>query len=530
VSLQFDRIRKSFGAINALRGVSFDVAEGEAHGLVGENGAGKSTLLKILAGLVQPDAGGMRWQGKTFAPSGPRAAIEHGIGMVYQEMLCLPNLSVSANIFCGREITRSGRLDEAAMRSRTRSVLDRLSLAIDPDALAESLSAAHRQLLQVARALAFDCRILVLDEPTTALTDAEADHLFDVLRELQRGGTTILYVSHRLPEVFRLCDRITVLRDGSLVGTYPRAEVTPNDIVKAMVGRDLPSRNNERPREPVPAKHDVRLVDRSPQGEGGSRATADALTVHRLSRRPAFHDVSLTVARGEIVGLFGLVGSGRSELLETIIGLHPPTAGTLALDGAPVKFRSPREAARAGVVLVPEERHRQGLLFNLDLRHNLVIPKSEISSDVLVRSAAETRDAAHLLDEWRIKAAGTGALPETLSGGNQQKVVVAKWLATHPRVLLLDEPTKGVDVGAKFEIHELIRTQAASGLAVLMVSSDLPEVLALADRIVVMKEGGLQGEIAGALATEESVMHLATHPSTHRLATPVDSLRASDRA
>jgi rhamnose transport system ATP-binding protein len=526
VSLQFDGIQKSFGAIHAVRGVSFDVAEGEAHALVGENGAGKSTLLKILAGLVQPDAGRMRWQGRDFAPSGPRAAIEHGIGMVYQEMLCLPNLTVSANIFCGREITRAGRLDEAAMRSRTRSVLDRLSLAIDPDALAESLSAAHRQLLQVARALAFDCRILVLDEPTTALTDAEADHLFDVLRELQRGGTTILYVSHRLPEVFRLCDRITVLRDGALVGTYPRADVVPNDIVKAMVGREIPARAS---------RDEARPVHRSAQREGGSpqddggRARADALTVHQLSRRPAFHDISLTVAKGEIVGLFGLVGSGRSELLETIIGLHAPTAGTMALDGAPMTFRSPREAARAGVVLVPEERHRQGLLFNLDLRHNLVIPKSEINSHVLVQHAAETRDAAHLLGEWRIKAAGTEALPDTLSGGNQQKVVVAKWLATNPRVLLLDEPTKGVDVGAKFEIHEMIRMQAAGGLAVVIASSDLPEVLALADRILVMKEGGLQGEIPGAIATEESVMYLATHPSTHQLATPVDALSAGDQ-
>jgi rhamnose transport system ATP-binding protein len=501
VSLQFDRIEKSFGAIKALRGVSFTVAAGEAHALVGENGAGKSTLLKILAGLVRADSGDIRWQGVPFAPSGPREAIERGIGMVYQEMLCLPNLSVSANIFCGREINRFGRLDEAAMRGRTQAVLDRLSLRIDSDALAESLSAAHRQLLQVARALAFDCRVLVLDEPTTALTDAEADHLFDVLRELKAAGTTILYVSHRLPEVFRLCDRITVLRDGSFVGTFTTAGVTTNDIVKAMVGRELPAR----PIEPAPGRP-----------AEARRAQAGALSTMGLSLAKKFRDVSLTVASGEIVGIFGLVGSGRSELLETIFGLHQPDQGRIQLDGAPVVFRSPRDAARAGVVLVPEERHRQALLFNLDLRNNLVIPKATLTTGLMIDADDEARDAARMLADWRIKAAGIEALPDSLSGGNQQKVVVAKWMATRPRVLLLDEPTKGVDVGAKFEIHEVIRQQARDGLAVLVVSSDLPEILALADRILVMKEGALQGELPGAIATEEDVMRLATHEPAHR--------------
>jgi ABC-type sugar transport system ATPase subunit len=443
---------------------------------------------------VKADRGEMRWQGRAFAPSSPREAIEHGIGMVYQEMLCLPNLSVAANIFCGREICTYGRLDEAAMRSRTHAVLDRLSLKIDPDALAESLSAAHRQLLQVARALAFDCRILVLDEPTTALTDAEADHLFDVLRELKKGGTTILYVSHRLPEVFRLCDRITVLRDGEFVATFTTADVSANDVVKAMVGRDL-----------------VRLRPPTSDKSGFVGTGSGGLSAKRLSLTPKFRDINLSVAPGEIVGLFGLVGSGRSELLETIFGLHQPDSGEIQLDGMPIAFRSPRDAARAGVVLVPEERQRQALLFNLDLRHNLVIPKCTLKDDVLINSGDECRDAGRMLGDWRIKAAGIDALPDSLSGGNQQKVVVAKWMATNPRVLLLDEPTKGVDVGAKFEIHEMIRQQARAGLAVLVVSSDLPEILALADRILVMKEGELQGELSALTATEEDVMRLATH-------------------
>src|SRR5262245_49383596 len=321
--LEFREVTKAFGAVQALRGVSFSVADGEAHALVGENGAGKSTLLKILAGLVHPDGGAIYWRGASLAITSPRAALERGIGMVYQEMLSFPNLTVSGNIFAGRELTRGGRLQESAMRTRTRAILADLHLDINPDVRAESLSAAHRQLPQVARALAFDCRVLVLDEPTTALTDAEADHLFAVLQRLQARGTTLIYVSHRLPEVFRLCDRMTVLRDGRHAGTFPKAEVTSDRIVRAMVGRDLPPRA-ERPATPP----------------GPPR-----LRVRGLTRRPAFHDVTLEVAAGEIVALFGLVGSGRSELLETLFGLFTPGAGTIEVNGRVGPLRNPRQAA-----------------------------------------------------------------------------------------------------------------------------------------------------------------------------------------
>jgi rhamnose transport system ATP-binding protein len=514
--LEFRDIRKSFGAVKALTGVSFSVLEREAHAIVGENGAGKSTLLKILAGIVRPDAGQIRWRDAPLEVTSPREAIDRGVGMVYQEMLSFPNLSVSANIFAGRELCTRGVLRESAMRDRTRAILDRLYLRIDPDAAADSLSAAHRQLLQVARALAFECQILVLDEPTTALTDAEADHLFEVLGDIKRHGTTILYVSHRLPEVFRLCDRITVLRDGGFVGTFSRSEVAPSQIVKAMVGRELPMRSSDKPKGLSPQ-------DQSQTGDGSANmgrgdkpsglsvaAEDQRLEVVRLTREPGFRDVTLSVKRGEIVGLFGLVGSGRSELLETVFGLHRPSAGEVRIDGARVELHSARDAGRAGIALVPEERQRQGLMFNLSVRHNLVLPRRVIHGDVIVRNGAESAEATSLMREWRIKAPGVDALPDTLSGGNQQKVVAAKWLATSPRVLLLDEPTKGVDVGAKFEIHELIRREADAGIAVLLVSSDLPEVLALADRIVVMREGHLQGELSGSDATEEAVMHLAT--------------------
>jgi len=487
--LEFRDVRKSFGAVKALRGVSFEVREGEAHALVGENGAGKSTLLKILAGIQRPDSGELRWAGERLSLGSPKEALERGVGMVYQEMLCFPNLTVAGNIFAGREITSGGRLRNGEMRRRTRILLKELHLAVHPDAIAESLSAAHRQLLQVARALAFDCRILVLDEPTTSLTDSEAEHLFTVLHRLKARGTTLLYVSHRLPEVFRLCDRITVLRDGSYAGTFPRTDVPPDAIVRAMVGRDLP------PRE----EHTIQ-----------TREVPPALELEGFTRQPCFRGISLRISPGEIVGLFGLVGSGRSELLETIFGLHVPQGGALRVKGRPVAIRSARHAARLGIALVPEERQRQGLFFNLALRHNLVLPSRTAEGRVVIDARGERRDAQHLLERWRIKAAGIDAPPDSLSGGNQQKVVLAKWLATSPSVLLLDEPTKGVDVGAKFEIHEIVRRQAAAGLACLVASSDLPEVLSLCHRVLIMREGAIVGELAGAEATEEAVMHIAT--------------------
>ena len=376
------------------------------------------------------------------------------------------------------------------MRRRTRAILEDLHLGISPDAPADSLPAAHRQFLQVARALAFDCRILVLDEPTTSLTDAETDHLFTVLARLRQRGTTVLYVSHRLPEVFRLCDRITVLRDGEHVGTW----IAPRPPLRASSSRWSGAT--------------CRRVARPPFALARAEP---ALTVSGLWRRPGVHGVNLRVGAGEIVGLFGLVGSGRSELLETLFGLYRRDAGDVFVGDQKVDPRTPRAAARVGLALVPEERQRQGLLYNLSVRSNLVLPSRTVGGAVRIRRTDERRQAEALAAAWRIKTAGVEALPDSLSGGNQQKIVVAKWLATEPRVLLLDEPTKGVDVAAKFEIHEIVRREAARGVGCLVASSDLPEVIALADRILVMREGRIQGELAGATATEEAVMQLATH-------------------
>lgn len=499
--LEFHDVAKAFGAVQALRGVSFGVAPGEAHACVGENGAGKSTLLKILSGIMRPDRGELRLAGELLHFGSPREALERGIGMVYQEMLAFRNLSVSANIFAGREIMRPwGRLDEPAMRARTKELLTQLHVPLTPDTSMEHVSTAAAQLVQVARALAFDCRVLVLDEPTTSLTDAEVDHLFSVIARLRSTGVTVLFVSHRLPEVYRLCDRITVLRDGQFAGTFDRATTPADDIVRAMVGREPPVRvlRSSRPAD---------LQTCGPADLG----TPPALEVKGLTRRPEFENISFAIAPGEIVGMFGLVGSGRTEILETLFGLSKPDSGTVEIDGRPVHVASARDASKAGLALVPEDRQRQGLFFNLSLRHNLVLPLAAKNGVRAIDDETEEAAAQAQVQALAIKTPHLQVTPDALSGGNQQKVVAGKWLATSPRVLLLDEPTKGVDVGAKFEIHNLIRQEAEAGMACLMVSSDLPEVLALADRILVMREGHLRGELPGAGATDEAVMRLATH-------------------
>jgi rhamnose transport system ATP-binding protein len=489
MSLEFRDITKSFGAVRALRGVSFSVAAGEAHALVGENGAGKSTLMKVLAGITRPDEGELRWEDRRLELHTPRAALDQGIGMVYQEQVLFPNLTVTENIFAGRERTDAlGRLRRAEMTARTAELISDLHLALSPGAEVGYLSAAQCQLLQIARALAFDCRILILDEPTTCLTDAETADLFRILDRLRTRGVTLLYVSHKLPEIFRFCDRITVLRDGGYVGTFPRADVTPREIVRGMVGRDL---------EP-------------PAAAPAETARESVLEIQGLTRKPHYEDVSFAVHSGEILGLFGLVGSGRSELVETLFGLYAADAGAVRFRGAPLAASDPVAATRAGLVLAPEDRQRQGLFFNLSVRDNLALPHAMAAGRTRIDRRREEAESRRLVEEWRIKTPSLGATPDQLSGGNQQKVVLAKWMLTEPRLLMLDEPTKGVDVGAKYEIHELIRAQAAKGMACLMVSSDLPEVLALAHRIIVMREGVVQGELGAREASEERVMRLAT--------------------
>jgi ABC-type sugar transport system ATPase subunit len=493
--LEFRGVTKSFGAVRALRNVSFAVDSGSAHALVGENGAGKSTLMKILAGITRPDDGQVLWDGERLSLRHPRHALDRGIGMVYQEMVLFPNLTVSENIFAGRErIGPGGWLRKRPMRDRTAELLAELHLPLDPETEVATLGSAHRQLLQIARALAFDCRVLILDEPTTCLTDGETADLFHTLERLRSRGVTLIYVSHKLPEIFRLCDHVTILRDGEHVATAPRRDLTPEAVVRSMVGRDL---------EPPAATTAAEAIARA-------AGHAPLLSVTGLSRQPYFEDLSLSVRPGEIVGLFGLIGSGRSELAETIFGLYAPERGEMTLDGAPFHPRSPIEAVRGGIALAPEDRQQQGLFMNLGVGDNLSVARELAAHHRRIDARAEVEAGEALVKAWRIKTPSLTASPDSLSGGNQQKVLLARWLSTNPRLLILDEPTKGVDVGAKYEIHDMIRAHAARGMGCLLISSELPEVLALAHRVVVLREGRLQGELTAAQASEEAVMRLAT--------------------
>jgi ABC-type sugar transport system ATPase subunit len=493
--LEFHNVSKRFGGVHALQDVSFEVRRGSVHAIVGENGAGKSTLMKIVAGVQPPDSGHIMLDGERVLISSPRRARELGIALVPQEPALCPNLSVEDNLNLGHEPQRFGLLRRGEMRSRAEAALKRAALDVSPDVLVESLSSAQRHLLQIARALAENARVLILDEPTAALSEGEAAHLFERLRALQNEGVTILYISHRLPEIFSLCDAISVLRDGRHVATQNTEELDTTTVVKQMVGRELEKETED---APLPAPPGERRV---------------LLRVQNLSRAGAFEGVSFEVGAGEIVALAGLVGSGRSEIARCIFGLDKPTSGAMQWLDQTFAPYSPRDAIRAGIALVPEDRRGQGLVMQLSVRENLSLPAlasnlAELAAAGVVRGGAERSAVNQRIGDLSIKTAGSEAGVETLSGGNQQKVVVGKWLTVGPQLFIVDEPTQGVDVGAKAQVHRLLRELAAQGRGVLVISSDLPEVLHLAHRILVMRQGQLAGELPRGASAEE-VMHLA---------------------
>jgi ABC-type sugar transport system ATPase subunit len=491
--LSMEGISKSYPGVQALAGVGLELARGEVLALLGENGAGKSTLMKILGGAVRPDAGRILIEGFERAIRSPTDAVRAGVAVIHQEFNLVPALGAADNIFLGQEIASGpaglALVDRRAQRRRARDLLARLGADFDADAPCRSLSVARQQLVEIAKALAAGARILVMDEPSAALTTLEVAALHDVIRELKRDGTGIVYVSHRLEEIAAVCDRVEVLRDGRNVGGAPVAAVNRSDLIRMMVGRELVE---EFPRRTI-APGDVRLV------------------VEGLTRGTAVRGVSFEARAGEILALTGLVGSGRTEVLRLLFGADRRDSGTIRLDGRPVEPRSPRAAIAAGIGLLPEDRKLQGLVLGLSVRENFSLPNlARFSRAGIVRRGEEQRACADSITALRIKTPRQETAVRGLSGGNQQKVVLAKWLERHCEVLLFDEPTRGVDVGAKVEIYQLMNDLAAAGKVVVMVSSDLPEVLGMADRILVMHDGRVTGSIDDvSSATQESIMELA---------------------
>lgn len=487
--LEMRAIAKAFPGVRALRGVDLTLHAGEVLALLGENGAGKSTLIKILCGAHRPDSGSIRLAGAETAIRSPHDARRAGVAVIHQEFNLVPALSAAENIFLGRECTRAGFIAHGEQRRRAAELFARIGVAIDPGALCRDLTVAQQQVVEIARALADDARILVLDEPTAALSHHEVERLFTIIRDLQTHGIGVIYISHRLDEIFTLCDRIAVLRDGANVGECPVAGTTREQLIRLMVGRELT--------EEFPPR--------------ATRPGATRLAVRGLRRGRAVRDVSFEVRRGEVLALTGLVGAGRTETLRLIFGADARDAGEILLDGAPLRIRSPRDAIAAGIGLLTEDRKGQGLVLIHSVLENFALPNLDRFSRLgFVRGATERREFAEMTRSLRIKVSGPAQRARDLSGGNQQKVVLAKWLAKNCEVLLFDEPTRGVDVGAKFEIYTLINQLAAEGKAIVMVSSELPEVLGMADRILVLHEGRLTGEIADArTATQEQIMQLA---------------------
>ena len=480
---------KRFGGVAALTDASLRLFGGEIHGLLGENGAGKSTLLKALAGVHRLDAGELLLAGAPFEQGSTRRAGEQGVAVIYQEPSLFPDLSLAENVFVGRQPTRGRSVDWAAMRSATVALFDQLGVHLDPDRRAEGLSIGDQQLVEIAKALSSDARVIVMDEPTAALSATEAERLLDVARRLRDRGAAVVFVSHRLDEVFALCERVTIMRDGVTVRESLVEDTTPNEVVRWMVGRELTD-----------------LFPKIPSTVG--EVVLDVRSLHRVG---AFTDVSFTVRAGEIVAFAGLVGSGRSEVVQAVFGVDRYDSGEVWLHGRPLKPGDPGAAMEQGVALVPEDRRQQGLFMPASIaRNSAIVTLKALRRFGLVRSGAERGMAASWAERLSLKHAGLDQPVERLSGGNQQKVVLAKWLATEPRLLVIDEPTRGIDVGTKAEVHRLLSELASKGLAVLMVSSELPEVLGMADRVLVMREGHLMATLGRDEATQESVMLAAT--------------------
>lgn len=493
-ALEMRNISKTYPGVRALDNVSFDVAKGEVHALCGENGAGKSTLMKILAGAQAMDSGSIVINGDEAHMTTPQRAMDLGVSIIYQEFNLVPYLNAAENIFLGREPKAKlpGFVDFTEMYSEAQSVIDQLGVKLNVRLPVNRLSVAQQQMVEIAKATSRNASIIAMDEPSATLTDHELESLFELIKSLKAKGVSIIYISHRLEEIFRIADRVTVLRDGQFVGTKPVAETDREDLIKMMVGRELKEFAEAAPR---PA----------------DQPKVSALAVKGLTRKGIIEDIDLVVHQGEIVGLAGLVGAGRTELARAIFGADTIDTGEIHLYGKKVNIRSPKDAIRLGIGLVTEDRKALGLILGMVVRENISLANLGFLTKLgFVNRREEKRVAQQYIEDLMIKTPSTEQQVQNLSGGNQQKVVLAKWLFTQSKVLIFDEPTRGIDVGSKAEIYQLMHRLAANGSAIIMISSELPEVLGMSDRILVMHEGRIAGEVTREEATQERIMHLAT--------------------
>ena len=492
VLLSVEKVTKTYPGVKALQDVSFTVETGSVHAIMGENGAGKSTLMQVIAGAHPPTSGRLVFDGEELHLSGTKDAAHKGISIVFQELMLAPNMSIAENIFLGVEPRTAGVLvDRGQLLTKARAAMGRLGIALDPNRRLGELTIAQQQLIEICKALVHNPRLLILDEPTSSLSEADSLVLFKVVHDLRAHGVTILYISHRMREVFDNCDYITVLRDGQHVRTAKLTDTSPEEVVRLMVGRDLA---------------EVQRI--KPIGDAGPVV----LSVTGLGDGKRYNDISFSLRKGEIVGLAGLVGAGRSEVALGVFGSPPPIAGSITLAGKSVTIGKPRDAMKLGIGLVPEDRKGQGLVLGMAVGGNLslaALSLGQISTSGFIKRGEEARMVEGYVGRFRVKTPTIEQLVGLLSGGNQQKVVLAKWLASKPSVLIVDEPTRGVDVGTKAEIYALMRELAKAGLAILVISSDLPEVLTISDRILVMRAGMLAGEIGFDDASEERIMALA---------------------
>ena len=488
--LELRHAAKSFGPVQALLDGSIELRAGEVHALLGENGAGKSTLVKILAGVHQPDSGQVLVDGQAVTLHGPAAARAAGIAVIYQEPMLFPDLTVAENIFMGRQPVRAGRrIDRGAMSRAANEIFAQLGVALDPARPARGLSVADQQIVEIAKALSLNARVLIMDEPTAALSNIEVERLFRVIAALRARGAAVMFISHRLEEVFAICQRVTIMRDGKFVMTAPTDTLDVDTIIRSMIGRDLGDMYHKT----------------------GTVPGEVVLAVDQITRENVFYDVSFSVRRGEVVALAGLVGAGRTEVARAIFGVDRRSSGSVRLLGRELPNGDPTAAMAAGIAFVPEDRRQQGLVMDLAIDHNVALASlNRLSKGGLIFRAAERRLAVTWAERLQLKYGRMRDTVSTLSGGNQQKVVLGKWLSRSPSLLIIDEPTRGIDVGTKAEVHRIIDQLAADGMAVLMISSELPEVLGVADRILVIHEGRLTGEFARADATEDKIMRAAT--------------------